>query len=90
MSATAPARGDVAGEAAEALRRLTLDETAKAAVLASPALRAVARRIAARSIPGDTLADARPAIAAANARGHAAVVVDAIAAPCRRFGRAGL
>jgi proline dehydrogenase len=74
VSATGPAHGDVAGQAAEALRRLALDETAKAAVLASPGLRDVARRIAARYIAGDTLAGARAAIAAANDRGHAASV----------------
>jgi proline dehydrogenase len=74
VSAAGPAHGGVVGEAAEALRTLALDESAKAALLASPALLAVARRVAARYIAGDTVADARAAIAAANARGHAASV----------------
>jgi proline dehydrogenase len=43
-------------------------------VLADPGLREVARRIADRYIAGATLESARSAIAAANARGHAASV----------------
>ncbi|HEY3612575.1 MAG TPA: proline dehydrogenase family protein [Gaiellales bacterium] len=74
MSAPAPAPEGITGAAADALRRLALDEGAKAAVLADPGLRAVARRVAARYIAGETLADAHPVIAAANARGHAATV----------------
>ena len=69
-------------EAAEALRRLALDERAKAAVLADPRLRAVARRIADRYIAGETLAAALAAIAAVNARGHAASV-DYMGESCR-------
>jgi proline dehydrogenase len=61
-------------EAAEALRRLALDEGAKAAVQADPRLRAIARRIADRSIAGETLAAALGSIEAVNARGHAASV----------------
>ena len=61
-------------EAAEALRRLALDEGAKAAVLADPRLRAIARRVADRYIAGETPAAALAAIAAVNARGHAASV----------------
>ena len=61
-------------EASEALRRLALDEGVKAAVLADPRLRAVARRIADRYIAGETPAAALTSIAAVNARGHAASV----------------
>jgi proline dehydrogenase len=72
-------------EAAEALRRLALDESAKAAVLSDPRLRAVARRIADRYIAGETLAAALEAIAAVNARGHAASV-DYMGESCRDAG----
>ncbi len=74
--------GPPADGAADALRRLALDESAKAAVLADPRLRAIARRIAARYIAGETLADALAAIAAANDRGHAASV-DYMGESCR-------
>jgi proline dehydrogenase len=70
-AASEPAPDD---EAAEALRRLALDEGAKAAVLADPRLRAIARRVADRYIAGETPAAALGAIAAVNARGHAASV----------------
>lgn len=69
-------------EAADALRALALDEGAKAMVLADPRLRAVARRIADRYIAGETLPAAIDAIAAANARGHAASV-DYMGESCR-------
>jgi proline dehydrogenase len=74
VSEPEPGAAQLACQAADALRRLALDEGAKAAVLADPALRAIARRVAARYIAGDSLADARAVIAAANTRGHAASV----------------
>jgi len=61
-------------EAADALRRLALDEGAKAAVLADPRLRAIAHRIAARYIAGETPAAALAAVAGVNANRHAASV----------------
>jgi proline dehydrogenase len=75
-AADEPSRGDEQPglDAAEALRRLALDEGAKAAVLADPRLRAVARRIADRYIAGETLAAALTSIARVNRRGHAASV----------------
>jgi proline dehydrogenase len=74
--------GTPGSEAADALRRLALDERAKAAVLADPRLRTVARRIADRYIAGETLEAAIDAIAAINARGHAASV-DYVGESCR-------
>ncbi len=74
--------GPPASDAADALRRLALDEGAKAAVLADPRLRAVARRVADRYIAGETLSDALAEIAAVNARGHAASV-DYMGESCR-------
>lgn len=71
-----------ASDAADALRRLALDEGAKAAVLADPRLRAVARRIAGRYIAGESLGDALAEIAAVAARGHAASV-DYMGESCR-------
>jgi proline dehydrogenase len=77
-----PAADELTGQAADALRRLALDESAKAAVLADSRLRAVARRIADRYIAGETLAEALAAITAVNARGHAASV-DYMGESCR-------
>jgi proline dehydrogenase len=74
--------GTPASRAADALRRLALDERAKAAVLADPRLRSVARRIADRYIAGETFDEALGVIAAANARGHAATV-DYVGESCR-------
>jgi proline dehydrogenase len=74
--------GNPFNDAADALRRLALDEGAKAAVLADARLRAVAGRIAARYIAGATVEDALAAIAAVNARGHAASV-DYMGESCR-------
>ena len=74
--------GPPASDAADALRRLALDEGAKAAVLADPRLRAVARRIAGRYIAGETLGDALAEIASVGARGHAASV-DYMGESCR-------
>jgi proline dehydrogenase len=75
-AANQPAPDDEAPDlaAAEALRRLALDEGAKAAVLADPRLRAVAGRIAERYIAGETLTDALTTITGINGRGHAASV----------------
>jgi proline dehydrogenase len=74
--------GPPSSQAADALRRLALDERAKAAVLADPRLRTLARRIADRYIAGETLPAAIAAIAAVNARGHAASV-DYMGESCR-------
>jgi proline dehydrogenase len=74
--------GPPASDAADALRRLALDEGAKAAVLADPRLRAVARRIAGRYIAGETLGDALAEIASVAERGHAASV-DYMGESCR-------
>ena len=77
--------GTPASEAADALRRLALDEGAKAAVLADPRLRAVARRIADRYIAGESVEAAIGSIAALDARGHAASV-DYMGESCRDAG----
>jgi proline dehydrogenase len=77
--------GPPGSEAADALRRLALDEGAKAAVLADPRLRGVARRIADRYIAGETFDEALGVIAEVNARGHAATV-DYMGESCRDAG----
>lgn len=63
-----------ARQAADALRRLALDEHAKARVAADPALRTVARKIGRRYISGTGLSDAMAHVRAVNAAGHAATV----------------
>src|SRR5919201_4259250 len=60
--------------AAAALRRLALDEQAKAVVLSDPRLRAVALRIARRYIGGESRKDALAAVRRINALGDAATV----------------
>jgi proline dehydrogenase len=59
---------------ADALRRAALDERAKALVAADPALRALAARVAARYLAGETLDEAVARVRRINADGHAATV----------------
>lgn len=62
---------DRATAAADVLRAWALDERLKARVMADPALAAVARRVAARYVAGETVDDALAAAASIAARGHA-------------------
>ena len=64
----------VESAAAAALRRLALDEQAKAIVLSDPRLRSLALRIARRYIGGETREDALAAVRRTNALGDAATV----------------
>lgn len=57
--------------AAEVLRAWALDESLKARAMADPAVAAVARRIAARYVAGETIDDALDAARAIAERGHA-------------------
>ena len=66
--------GAVETAAAAALRRLALDERAKAVVLSDPRLRAAALRIARRYIGGESREDALAAAARINSVGEAATV----------------
>ena len=70
-----------AERAADALRKLALDEGVKAALSADPQLAAIARRVADPYIAGDSLDEAIASIRAINARGHRATV-DAMGESC--------
>ena len=71
---TAPSTPDPQTAAADALRRLALDEHAKAYVLARPELYRLLLRAAARYIGGETLDTCVAVARETNARGHAVTI----------------
>jgi proline dehydrogenase len=63
-----------ADQAADALRRLALDEDLKQRTMADPALAAVAHRVARRYVGGETIDEAFDRVAGILARGHSVSV----------------